>query len=304
MNIELRHLRYFIAVADDESFTAAARRVHVSQQVLSSQVRQLEGALGVTLLERTSRGVALTVAGVSFLDGARATLAALDRAAAAARNSAQTLGGTLSVGLNVAAGGEVPTALIAAFERAEPQVEIRFRTFELTQPAAGLLDRSTDVAFVRPPVCAPGLELEYLAEEPRVFVLPAGHPLAGRARLGLGDTAGLPWIAAEEATDGCSPARWRDDWLISPRPGGGQPLIGAVARTIEEWREYVVAGRGISLCPASAEAFYARPGLAFVPGRDVPPAHLCVAWRADDTNPAVRRFVEVVTKAAHAMVDG
>lgn len=301
MNIELRHLRYFVAVAEEASFTAAARRVHVAQQVLSSQIRQLEDTLGVQLLERTSRGVALTAAGTSFLEGARATLAALDRAATAARNSAHTISGVLPVGFSVAAGGELPTTLLAAFQRANPGVEIRLHTFELTHPAAGLLDHSTDVAFVRPPVRAPGISLQSLAEEPRVFVLPAGHPLARRACLGLSDAAGLPWIAAEPATDGCDPASWRDDWLVNPRPGGDQPIIGAVARTIDEWREYVVAGRGISLCPASAETYYARPGLAFVASRDVPPAALCVAWRADDASPAVRRFVEVVTRTAHAI---
>jgi DNA-binding transcriptional LysR family regulator len=304
MNIELRHLRYFIAVAEDASFTAAARQAHVSQQVLSSQIRQLEDGLGVRLLERTSRGVRLTAAGEGFLEGARATLAALDRAAAAARNSARAVSGVLPVGLNVTAHGELPTALLAAFERAEPQVDIRFRTFELTHPAAGLLDRSTDVAFVRPPVCAPGIELAHLAQEPRVFVLPAGHPLAGRPSIGLADAAGHPWIAAETATDGCDPVCWRDDWLAVPRPGGDQPVIGAVARTIDEWREYVVAGRGISLCPASAEIFYARPGLAFVPSDGMPPAQLCVAWRTRDTNPAVRRFVEVVTAAARSAAGG
>jgi DNA-binding transcriptional LysR family regulator len=301
MNIELRHLRYFIAVAEEASFTAAARRVHVAQQVLSSQIRQLEDTLGAQLLDRTSRGVTLTPAGASFLDGARATLATLDRATTAARNSADAISGVLSVGLNVAAGGELPTTLLAAFERAEPQVEIRLRTFELTHPAAGLLDGSTDVAFVRPPVQAPGIKLDDLAEEPRVFVLPAGHPLAGRDHLALADVAGLPWIAAETATDGCDPACWRDDWLVIPRPGGDQAIIGAVARTIEEWREYVVAGRGISLCPASAETFHARPGLAFVAAsHGVPAAALCVGWRADDPSPAVRRFVEVVTTAARA----
>lgn len=300
MNIELRHLRYFVAVAEDASFTAAARRVHVAQQVLSSQIRQLEDTLGVQLLERTSRGVTLTAAGAAFLDGARATLAALDRGAAAARNAARAISGELPVGLNVAAGGELPTALLAAFQRAHPQVEVRLRTFELSQPAAGLLDRSTDVAFVRPPLRAPGLSLALLADEPRVFVLPAGHPLAGRDYLELSDAAGMPWIAAEAAIDGCDPDCWRDDWLVSPRPGGDQPIIGAVARTIEEWREYVVAGRGISLCPASAETFHARPGLAFVPSRGVQPAVLSVAWRADDASPAVRRFVEVVTAAARA----
>jgi DNA-binding transcriptional LysR family regulator len=300
MTIELRHLRYFVAVAEEASFTAAARRVHVAQQVLSSQIRQLEDILGVQLLERTSRGVATTPAGSAFLDGARDTLATLDRTAAAARNAAHAVGGELSVGLNVAAGGEMPTTLLAAFRRECPQIETRLRTFELSEPASGLLDHSSDVAFVRPPVGAPGLSLEFLAEEARMFVLPADHPLACRDTLGLADVAGLPWIAAEPATDGCDPARWRDDWLVIPRPGGDQPIVGAVARTIDEWRELVVAGRGISLCPASAETFHARPGIAFVASRNVPSTALCLAWRADDTAAAVARFVEVVTSAARA----
>jgi DNA-binding transcriptional LysR family regulator len=300
MNIELRHLRYFRAVAEAASFTAAARNVHVAQQVLSAQIRQLEDTLGVQLLERTSRGVVLTSAGAAFLDGARDTLANLDRAAAAARNAARAVAGELVVGLNVAAGGELPTELTAAFRSAEPQVEVRLRSFELNQPAAGLLDRSADVSFVRPPLTAAGLCLAEIASEPRVFVLPAGHPLASRPSLRLADVAGLPWIAAEVAVDGSDPVRWRDDWLMSPRPGGDVPIIGAVARTIDEWREHVIAGLGVSLCPASAERFYARPGLAFVAADGVPPAALCIAWRADDDRPVVRRFVEVVTSMAAA----
>jgi DNA-binding transcriptional LysR family regulator len=298
MDVEIRHLRYFVAVAEAGSFTAAARRVHITQQVLSTQIQQLETILGVRLLDRGSRGAAVTAAGASFLDGARATLAELERAASTARNSARAIQGVLLVGLSVAAGGELPTQLLAAFQDAEPGVEIRLRSFELTHPAGGLLDRSTDVAFVRPPVRAAGIALATLTEEPRVFVLPAGHPLAGRASLDLRDTETLPWVAAAEATDGCDPTAWRDDWLISPRPGGGKPVIGATAATIDEWREYVVAGRGISLCPASAEMFYARPGLAFVPGSGVPAASLCLAWRAGHVSAAVRRFVTVATEAA------
>ena len=300
MGIEVRHLRYFVAVAEEGSFTAAARRVHITQQVLSAQVQQLEGILGVRLLERGSRGASVTAAGASFLDGARSTLAELDRAASAARNSALAIQGVLPVGLSVAAGGELPTRLLAAFQREEPAVEIRLHSSDLTHPAGGLLDRSTDVAFVRPPIRAAGIELATLAEEPRVWVLPAGHPLAARDCLHLSDTETLPWIAAPLATDGCDPAAWRDDWLVSPRPSGGRPVIGATARTIDEWREYVVAGRGVSLCPASAETFHARPGLAFVPSRGVPRSPLCLAWRAGDTSPAVLRFVKVAIEAAGA----
>jgi DNA-binding transcriptional LysR family regulator len=298
MNVELRHLRYFVAVAEEASFTSAARRVHVAQQVLSTQIRQLEESIGARLLERTSRGVTLTPAGSAFLDAARDTLSTLERGVTSARNSAQAVPGQLSVGLSLAASGETRTALLSAFQRTYPHVEVRLRTFDLTHPAAGLLDHSTDVALVRPPVIAPGLSLEPVGEEPRVFVLPAGHPLAERGQLTLADVAGLPWIAAEAATDGCDPDRWRDDWLVIPRPGGDQPIIGAVARTMEEWREHIAAGRGISLCPASAEQFNARPGVAFVAGKGVPSTTMCVAWRTGDPRPAVRSFVEVATAAA------
>jgi DNA-binding transcriptional LysR family regulator len=303
MNIEMRHLRYFVAVAEDASFTAAARRVHVAQQVLSTQIRQLESAVGVSLLERTSRGVVLTAAGSAFLDFARETLASLDRGVAAARHAASLVSGRLSVGLQAATGGSVRTRVLAAFERANPEVSLRLVSYDLAQPAAGLLDHSSDVALLRPPVDAPGIVFEQICEEPRVFVLPAGHPLAGVSELGLSDVAGLPWVAAPLAVDGCSPARWRDDWLVVPRPGGDVPVIGAVARTLEEWREHIAAGRGISLCPASSETFSARPGIVFVPSRGVAPTALCVAWRADDMRPAVLSFVKVAVGVVDGVAD-
>jgi DNA-binding transcriptional LysR family regulator len=298
MNIEMRHLRYFVAVAEDASFTAAAQRVHVAQQVLSTQIRQLEDAVGVLLLERTSRGVVLTAAGSAFLGFAHQTLASLDRGVAAARNAARAVSGQLTVGLSAATGGSVRTRVLAAFEHAYPEISVVLQAYDLAQPAAGLIDHSTDVAILRPPAEAPGMALEPISEEPRVFVLPAGHPLARCSELGLADVAGLPWVAAPLAVDGCAPSRFRDDWLVVPRPGGDVPVIGAVARTIEEWREHIAAGRGISLCPASSEAFSARPDIVFVPSRDVPATSLCVAWRADDLRPAVAGFVKVATNAS------
>jgi DNA-binding transcriptional LysR family regulator len=318
MNIEMRHLRYFVAVAEDESFTAAAQRVHVTQQVLSAQIRQLEAAVGTTLLRRTSRGAVVTPAGSAFLGYARETLGALDRGVAAARNAASAVSGQLRVGLQAATGGVVRTRLLRAFERACPAVTVRLVSYDMSQPAAGLLDYSSDVALVRPPLGVPagrpagaagggaagggggaaGIALEQVGEEPRVFVLPAGHVLAGRSVLALADVAGLPWVAAPLAADGCDPARWRDDWLAVPRPGGDVPVIGAVAQTIEEWREHIAAGRGISLCPASSEAFSARPGIVFVPAAGVPVTSLCVGWRADDVRPAVESFVKVATTVA------
>ena len=213
MDIELRHLRYFVAVAEEAGFTAAARRVHVTQQVLSAQIRQLEDAVGTALLSRTSRGVVLTAAGSAFLDVAREMLASLDRGVAAARNAARAVAGRLVVGLSAATGGLARSRVLAAFAAAYPSVEVDLAVYDLAHPAAGLLDHGTDVALLRPPVSAPGLAVEVVASEPRVFVLASGHPLASRSFLELAEVAGLPWVAAPLSVDGCAPAVFRDDWL-------------------------------------------------------------------------------------------
>lgn len=298
MNIELRHLRYFVAVADEASFTAAAHRVHVAQQVLSTQIRQLEDAVGTQLLNRTNKGATLTPAGMAFLTAARETLAGLDRGVAAARNAALAVSGKLSVGAGSGCENETRTRLLTAFERAYPDVEMHLQIFDMTQPSAGLLDHSSDVALLRPPVAAPGIELATVRSEPRVFVLPAGHPLAASEELRLADVRGLPFVTAGLATDGCEPRAWQDYWLVRPRPGGDVPIIGATARTVDEWCEHVAAGHGIGLCPASAATFHNRPGVCFVPSAGLAPATMCVAWRTGDTRPAVQRFVSLAAESA------
>ena len=295
MNVEFRHLRYFVAVAEELSFTAAARRVHTAQQVLSTQIRQLEEAMGVQLFERTSRGVALTRAGEAFHKGAQATLAALDRAMDMATNAAAMVEGTLAVGLNVSASGDGATGMLARFKQAYPQFTVNLRTYDLDHPAAGLLNHASDVAIVRPPILAEDVEVLIVDTEDRVFVLPAAHPLAAREALRMSDVVGQPWVAAVPAVDGCEPGAWRDDRLMDPRPDGGRARVGATARTLDEWREAVASGGGISLCPASAEHYYARPGLAFVPAAGVPPAMLAVAWRRGDLRQEVRRFVDLAS---------
>jgi DNA-binding transcriptional LysR family regulator len=301
VDVEMRHLRYFVAVAEEASFTSAARRVHVAQQVLSTQVRQLEAALGVQLLQRNSRGVTLTPAGQVFFDGARETLRMLDRTAAAAGNAARAVSGRLAVGLRVGAVGVgcgLPARLLEGFEHAHPLVEVRVRTFDATCPAAGLLDRSSDVAFVIRPVEARGISLRTIATEASVFVLPATHKLALRSRISLADVAGLPWVAADVAADGCDPTAWRDHWLVNPRPAGENVTIGAVGRTVDEFREHLIAGRGIMVCPASAAAYHPRPELAFVEADGAPAVELSVAWRTEETDPVVLAFVDYIKGVA------
>jgi DNA-binding transcriptional LysR family regulator len=160
------------------------------------------------------------------------------------------------------------------------------------------------VAFVIPPLKAPDISVRTIATEPSFFVLPADHRLARRKQIGLVDVVGLPWVAADVATDGCDPTAWRDAWLLNPRPAGDQVTIGAIGRTVDEFREHVIAGRGTMLCPASAAEYHARPELAFVEGVGVPPIELSVAWRTDETDMALLAFLDYITSATPSPTDG
>ena len=301
MDIEVRHLRYFVAVAEEGSFTAAARRVHITQQVLSTQIQQLETILGVRLLERSSRGVvghrrrgqlpgrgALHPGRTGPGRVCRPQLGPGDRGSAA-RGPERRSGRRPSHAdpRGVPAGGtwgRGPAAQLRAHPSgrrpAGPQHRRGFRppADPRGRPQARHPGRGTPGvgAACWPPARWPGLPA---AERYRGAALDRGR---GRDRR-------LP------------PTAWRDDWLLSPRPSGAPPVIGATARTIDEWREYVAAGRGVSLCPASAETFHARPGITFVPGGGVPATPLCLAWRADGASPAARRFVAVARQTAGAV---
>ena len=139
---------------------------------------------------------------------------------------------------------------------------------------------------MRPPVAAPAIELTEVRSEPRMFVLPAGHPLAAREELSLADVAGLPFVTADLATDGCEPRAWRDDWLITPRPGGDVPIIGATARTVDDWCEHVprfvfsrtILSRNTGAWPTSLA--------------DGATAHSCRQKRSDESWPAVRSVLQ------------
>jgi DNA-binding transcriptional LysR family regulator len=197
----------------------------------------------------------------------------------------------MRVGLHVTAFTEITSGLLHKFQAEHPDIEVDLETYGLTEPAAGLLDGRSDVAVVRPPVAAPGLEFQVLVQESRVFVLPADHPLAGRTDISLREVDGEPWVAAPPATDGTEPETWRRFWLPQQRTDGGPVRIGAVATTLDAWREHVAAGRGISLCPSSSERFYARPGIAFVPASDAAPCQVSLAWRGVRRRAAAEQLI-------------
>jgi DNA-binding transcriptional LysR family regulator len=189
---ELRHLRYFVAVADELNFSRAAERLHMAQPPLSAAIRQLERELGVELFTRTSREVRLTDAGRAFLDGARRTLAEAERAAHEARRAGAGELGRLRIGYSWSARFETLPAIGRALRRSHPGIDLLTQEMWNARIAAALADGSIDVAIALCPEIASGLEFERIRSEPLVALLPARHALAGEQALPL------EWLAGEE----------------------------------------------------------------------------------------------------------
>ena len=195
--MELRHLRYFIAVAEEGGLLAAAQgRLHTSQPSLSRQIRDLESEVGVKLLERQARGVVLTAAGKVFLDHARLALLQVEAATDGARRADQPEKPVLTMGF--LAGQEVvwlPHALRILREEA-PEAEITLCSQSSPELALGLTRGKLDIAFLRPEMQAAGVSFRLLAKEPLIAVLPAGHRLTSRKKIRLQDLAGEIYVSS------------------------------------------------------------------------------------------------------------
>jgi DNA-binding transcriptional LysR family regulator len=286
---EVRHLRYFVAVADELNFTRAAERLNVAQQALSVAIAQLEALLGIRLFERTTRSVSLTSVGAAWLPYAHEALAAADRAADAAGDLAAGLAGRLHLGLAATFALDLTPRLLRAFAERFPQVELELEHFDFEDPSGGLHERRSDVALVRPPFNDAGLELVVLGAEPRVAVLAADHPLADRAAVDFAEIADEPWM--DVVTD----PLWCDFWRVADRRTKA-PTVGAICRTRDELFEAARARRAIGLVPQSVARAQAWPHLAFVEVRDIAPSTLAIAWRSDNHQPAVRNFVNLASE--------
>ncbi len=195
--VELRHLEHFIAVAEELSFTRAARRLHVVQSGVSAAIRSLERELGCALFERTSQRVRLTGAGAALLPEARATLNAAQAAQDAVRAAQDTLRGTVNVGAMASVEVVDLPALLGQLHARHPAIDVRLRlaTAGSAGLAQALLSGDLDVAFLSLPERKPaGIEARELATVPLVLVVSAAHPLAQRGKVALADLAGEPFV--------------------------------------------------------------------------------------------------------------
>jgi DNA-binding transcriptional LysR family regulator len=285
--MELRQLRYFVAVAEELHFRRAAARLHISQPPLSQQIRALEEELGCQLLTRTRRRVELTPAGQAFLRDARQLLGELDGAVATARRIDAGQTGRLRIGFVGSALLSIVPGTVERFRASRPGVAIELRerstVDQLRAVAAGLVD----VGLVRPPIDEDGsLRAVTVLRERTVAALPAGHSLAALGRVPLRRLADEPLV-------------------LFPRdqaPGFHDLLIGALAdtgagpRVIQYAPEMltiiglVAAGTGVSLVPASVSRL-ALDGVIYRPVSGAPRSELVAITRARDDSALVRAFV-------------
>jgi LysR family transcriptional regulator, benzoate and cis,cis-muconate-responsive activator of ben and cat genes len=191
---ELRHLRYFVAVAEELNFSRAAERLHMAQPPLSLAIRQLERELGTELFQRSTREVTLTEPGRAFLDGARRTLAEAERAVGSAKRAAAGDVGRLRVAFSWSVRYETLPTLGQAFRARHPDVEVLAQEMWNAQMLPALRSGATDVAVALCPEVAPDMVAEVIRDEPVVAVLGASHRLAGEQAIPLGSLASEPFV--------------------------------------------------------------------------------------------------------------
>ncbi|SFO37415.1 DNA-binding transcriptional regulator, LysR family [Geodermatophilus obscurus] len=287
MDVHLRELRALVAVAEEQSVTRAAQRLFLAQPALSRQLQALERRLGVPLLERLPRGVALTEAGRALLGPAREAVAAWERGLAAAL--ATVPAGRLVVGMQTAVGRGLQRRALARFAELSPGTVPVLRQVDWRDPTAGLADGSSDVAFVWLPLPMDDADVLPVAREERVVALPSDHRLAGAPRVVLADLLDEPFIALPD-----SAGPLRDAWLAVADRGGRPPVVGAVADTPDAVFEAVASGLGVVLLAAGNADLYARPGIVCRPVEGLAPAVMALAWRRSDRRPVVAAFVRAV----------
>jgi DNA-binding transcriptional LysR family regulator len=292
--MELRHLRYFVAVAEERHFGRAAERLHIAQPPLSQQIRRLEAELGAPLLHRTTRRVELAPAGEVLLPRAREILAAVDAAAEDARRAARGEFGRLAIGFTGSATYALLPALADALRDALPGVVLELRG-ELLTPAqvSGLLDGTLDLGLLRPPVREHSLEVEILRREQLVAVLPKGHRLAAAAAVPLEQLEDEPFVMY--------PSHFRsvlhDAVEDTCAAHGFRPRVALEVSETATLVSFVAAGLGVSLVPDSVRHMTVEGAVYRPLAREAAEVELAVAWRRDDDAPVLRRALEVVRAA-------
>lgn len=295
--MELRHLRYFIAVAEELNFTRAAARLRTAQPSLSQQIRQLEKFLEVQLLDRSRHHVALTNAGRIFLWQARDILGRVEHARRLAKQAADGHAGDMSVGTFPSADIRILPALRPLLASCLPDLRLILHSKYAMEPVAGLTSGELDVAFMRGPLEAQGLESVELLRENLVIVLPAHHPLARRKRIPVSSLDDLPCITLERSL---SPAL-HDTAASLYRQAGIRMHAVSSADNVLGHLKMVQEGLGFALLPDSLGAVLPQ-GVTYRPldCEPQPSVPVVVAWKSGNGSRLVREFVQLTRRCCAA----
>lgn len=295
MDLELRHYRYFVALADALHFGRAAEYLGISQPALSQQLRVIEQAVGVPLLTRSGRRLGLTEVGTVFRDEALAVLRQVELSETATARASRGDTGALSIGYvaSAALSGMLPN-LIVDFRRAHPDVQVSIREMDMPAQIVAVADGELDIGFVRPPVrdLPDGVALQMLEAEPVVAVLNAQHRLARRARI---DVAAL-----QDETFICTHTQEGTGFYATTleicAAAGFRPRVEALSRQMSTIISMVAAGFGVALIPVSMTRF-AQPDVAFRPLlQNDARSHLALAHRKNVRSPAAQQLIRLCRK--------
>ncbi|MEN3367673.1 MAG: hypothetical protein V7606_4947 [Burkholderiales bacterium] len=296
MSIELRQLRYFVAVAEERHFGRAATRLHMTQPPLSQTIQSLEAALGTLLFARTKRSVALTPAGTALLPEARRILQQAGALPDLARRAASGESGLLSLSFVSTADYSVLPPLLRDFRERYPQVQIDLREATTDVQLEDLMQGRIDAGLLIPPLTDKAkVELDYLTvlSEPLIMAVPRGlKAIRGKTAVPLEAVADIPLIIFPRRI---APA-FHDAILACFRDAGLTPRIGQEAIQMQTIVGLVSAGMGIALVPQSVSNLK-RPGVEYKPlTNKTLPIETGLAWRRDNLSPVLRSFLELLRK--------
>jgi DNA-binding transcriptional LysR family regulator len=289
--MDLRRLRYFVAVAEELSFNRAALRLRISQPPLSNQIKQLEEELGVRLFERSSRGVRMTEAGEALLDEARRIFVQLEQTTRVVQRVGHGEVGRLTLGFVPSASNEMLPSILRTFRHRYPEVELFLREMRPDRVVQRLHDQQIDAGFLYLPLDDASLNVECVSREPLVLALPESHRLASKPRIALQALTEEPFILPArysmpglygQVTKACHQAGFvpravqKDVWLM-------QTIVGLVAGNI-----------GVALVPASLRNLRRR-GVVYKQVYGLSPTvELGMVWRRNDLGAVLHSFLRVV----------
>ncbi|MEO1146786.1 MAG: LysR family transcriptional regulator [Cyanobacteria bacterium J06638_22] len=294
--VELRHLRYFLAVAEELHFGRAAERLHMAQPPLSQQIRQLEAELGFQLFHRTRRQVELTAAGQSFLEDCQAILQRIDRAILRGQQASRGELGQLSIGFVSSATYNVLPQILRQMRSALPEVTLELRELTTDQQLTALKAGRLDVGFVRPPVEEAGFAELTVWCESLVVALPATHPLAAQTKIELRSLIHEPFILFPRPL---APGLY-DQIIGLCQQAAFSPNVVQEAVQMQTTISLVAAEMGVAIVPQSLENLQ-RTGVVYRPlAEQIPQVAIALIWPNQGRSPTRDRFLEIVQLAIAA----